>query len=92
MYRCLAFIFAACVLFTPSCEALAQETKPSRTPSAAGLSQPILVAGTEFMIIEAPAQKGPSEKPRQRLPIVVVIFLWIVAMFLWQLYFNRKQR
>lgn len=92
MHRCLAFLFAACVFFTPSREAVAQESKPSRRPPAAAPVQPILVAGTEFMIIEAPSPKGANERPKQRMPIVVVIFLWIVAMFLWQLYFNRKPR
>lgn len=92
MQRCLALIFAACLVFSPFPRAAAQEPKLSRPSEAPRQSQPVLVAGTEFIIIEVPTPKGEIEKSRKKVPIVVVVFFWILAMFLWQLYFNRKQR
>ena len=91
MKRRLALLLSASLLLNPCPAARAQDAKTSRTTSTPVQTQPVLVSGSEFIIVEVPSPKKTSDKARPKMPIVVVIFLWIVAMFLWQLYFNRKQ-
>lgn len=72
---------------------IAQGDQPARRltqASAAAQNAPILVAGTEFLILDPPTKTSKTESPKKRLPVVVVILFWIFAMFLWQVYFNRK--
>ena len=54
---------------------------------------PILVAGTDQLILlEQPVSKSKASESKKRLPMFVVVLLWIAAMLLWQVYFNRKSR
>jgi hypothetical protein len=92
----LAFLFAASLTLAPALSLTAQDAPPTRrlkAPlSAAQQNAPILVAGSEFLILDPPAKPARSEKPKPRLPVIVVVLFWIFAMFLWQVYFNRKRR
>jgi len=74
---------------------IAQGEQPARRLSQAVPAVqniPVLVAGTEFLILDPPAKTSKIESPKKRLPVLVVILFWIFAMFLWQIYFNRKSR
>ena len=53
------------------------------------------MTGTEFLILDPPAKTTKAtktENSKKRLPVVVVILFWVFAMFLWQVYFNRKAK
>ena len=70
----------------------AQPAQPLQKKTTAGQSQnaPILVAGTEFMILDPVPVKPKEAGGKNRLPLSLVVLAWVVAMVLWQVYFNRK--
>ena len=91
----LAFLFAASLTLASVSSLAAQDEQPPRrlkSTLSEPQSAPILVAGSEFLILDPPVKTAKSEKPKARLPVMVVVLFWIFAMFLWQVYFNRKQR
>lgn len=92
MNRRLVFVLAGGLVLTSLHGASAQEDRPVRRITAPAQPQPVLVAGTEFMILDTPPNNPTKEAPQLRLPIMIVVLFWIVAMFVWQLYFNRKNR
>ena len=51
---------------------------------------PVLVAGTQFMILDPVPAKPKEGGGRNRLPVSLVVLAWVLAMVLWQVYFNRK--
>lgn len=53
--------------------------------------EPIMVGGTEFLILDPLPQKK-VERAQKRVSAFVVVLAWIGAMLLWQVYFNRKSR
>jgi hypothetical protein len=92
MNRSLVLVLIGGLAMTSLNDATGQENKPARRISAPPQPQPVLVAGTEFMILDTPPSKPSKESNQLRLPIMVVVLFWIVAMFLWQIYFNKKNQ
>ena len=71
----------------------AQEAAQKKEVLTALPSEPIVVGGTEFLILDPlPQKKEKAERPQKRVSAFVVVLAWIGAMLLWQMYFNRKHR
>ena len=65
----------------------------ARSRSEPVQAAPILVGGTDqIILLEQPVAKSKTTESKKRLPMFVVVLLWIVAMVIWQAYFNRKSR
>ena len=95
MHRRPELIFATSLMLAMTSGLIAQGEQPARRLSQAVPAVqniPVLVAGTEFLILDPPAKTSKIESQKKRLPVLVVILFWIFAMFLWQIYFNRKSR
>jgi hypothetical protein len=92
MKRRLALALAAGLLASSFPHARAEEPRPHKILRLPTQTQPMLVSGTEFVIVEVPVPKKMVEPPQKKMPIVIVVFFWIVAMFLWQVYLNRKEK
>ena len=90
MKRSLAFVLASGLTMTSLSDISGQENKPVKRITAASQPQPVLVGGTEFIILDSPPSKPIKEANQLRLPIMIVVLFWIGAMFLWQIYFNKK--
>lgn len=95
MNRSPALFAATSLTFAMTSGLIAQGEQPARSFTQAvpaAPNAPILVAGSEFFILDPPAKPSKTESPKKRLPVIVVILFWVFAMFLWQVYFNRKAR
>ena len=99
----LLFCIAVCVCMSGAeIRLLAQETPVAvgstqsvpqvQKKSASGQPQnaPVLVAGTQFMILDPVPVKPKEGGGKNRLPVSLVVLAWVLAMVLWQVYFNRK--
>jgi len=95
MNRRPALFVATSLMFAMTSGLIAQGEGPARRLTQAvpaSQNAPVLVAGTEFLILDPPAKPSKTESQKKRLPVIVVILFWVFAMFLWQVYFNRKAR
>ncbi len=81
----------ACVGCVFATGAPAQEAAPKRVGAAPVQTVPVLVGGSEFLLMEVPVAKPAGTEGKKRLPLSIVVLLWVVAMVLWQIYFNRKK-
>lgn len=92
MNRSLALLLAALFTLAPISHAIAQETRTYKLAPKGASGGTLVISGSEFFILDAPPPKERNERPQKKLPIVVVVVFWIIAMFLWQLYFNYKHK
>jgi hypothetical protein len=88
----LALLIAMAFTLAPIWPLNAEGTKSSGPAQRATSGSTLVVSGSEFFIVDIPPTKEKSGLPKKKLPIVVVVVFWIVAMFLWQLYFNYKHK
>ena len=86
-------LYAALVCAASGAGAGVLEGSPDGRPRPEGAQNaPILVGGTDQLILlEPPVLKNKAAEGKKRLPMFVVVLLWVIAMVLWQVYFNRKR-